>query len=121
MPVFALANAGVSLAGTGLAALFTPVGLGILFGLIVGKQVGVLLFAWLAAKLNLASLPDKVTWRHVHGAAVLGGVGFTMSLFINGLAFEGQLSEVAKLSILTASAINGVAGFLLIKAASRER
>lgn len=121
MPVFALANAGVSLAGTGLNSLKTPVGLGIVLGLILGKQLGVLGFAWLGVKTRFANLPPDTTWKHIYGAAILGGVGFTMSLFINGLAFQGQISEIAKLAILTASAINGIFGFFILKSVKRPR
>lgn len=117
MPVFALANAGVSLSGTGLNSLTTPVGMGIIVGLIVGKQLGVLGFAWLGVKTRLANLPPDITWKHIYGTAILGGVGFTMSLFINSLAFQGQLAETAKLAILAASAINGIGGYLILKSA----
>ena len=119
MPLFALANAGVSLVGTGMNSLTTPVGLGIVLGLVIGKQIGVLGFAWIGVRSKLASLPEDTTWRHIYGAAILGGVGFTMSLFINGLAFGGQLSETAKLAILAASAVNGILGFLVLRTARK--
>ncbi len=87
MPVFALANAGVTVAG-GSVSIFHPVGLGIILGLVFGKLIGVSLFAWLSVKLKMASLPEKTTWRHIYGSAMLGGIGFTMSLFISNLAFS---------------------------------
>jgi NhaA family Na+:H+ antiporter len=119
MPVFALANAGVSLGGA-VGALGHPVSLGVLAGLVVGKQAGITLFAWLAVRGGLAALPAGVTWRHVYGAAWLGGIGFTMSLFVAGLAFgEGDLLPAAKVGILGASAVAGVVGYLLIRSAPR--
>jgi NhaA family Na+:H+ antiporter len=119
LPVFAFANAGVSLGGTFVEALASPVTLGVLAGLFVGKQVGVALFAWLAVKIGLADLPRRVSWRQIHGAAVLGGIGFTMSLFIAGLAFaRPAMLERAKVGILVGSLLSGVVGYLLIRAAS---
>ncbi len=113
MPVFALANAGVALGGGGLGE---PVSLGIILGLVVGKPLGVTLFAWLAVRAGLAAKPEGVTWRHIHGAGWLGGIGFTMSLFITGLAFAGTpFEDTAKLAILSASLIAGVAGFTLLR------
>ena len=118
MPVFALANAGVSLGGGAAGALGHPVALGVVAGLVVGKQVGITLFAWLAVRGGLAALPAGVTWRHVHGAGLLGGIGFTMSLFVAGLAFgAGDLLATAKIGILAASAIAGVGGYLLVRGA----
>ncbi len=114
MPVFALANAGVALSGGG-AGLVSPVPLGIILGLMVGKPLGVTLFAWLAVKSGVADKPDGVSWRHLHGAGWLGGIGFTMALFIAGLAFaDPALQSVAKLGILTASLVAGVVGYLIL-------
>jgi NhaA family Na+:H+ antiporter len=119
MPLFALANAGVALGG-GAAALGHPVALGVAAGLVGGKQVGITLFAWGAVRVGLASLPAGVTWRHVYGAAWLGGIGFTMSLFVAGLAFGGgDLLAAAKMGILAASAVAGVTGYLVVRAAPR--
>jgi NhaA family Na+:H+ antiporter len=116
MPVFALANAGVEL-GAGFAGdLAQPVSLGIVTGLVVGKQVGITLFSWLAVRTGLASLPAGVSWRHIHGAATLGGIGFTMSLFIASLAFASAESlAMAKAGILIASTIAGLAGWWLLR------
>lgn len=121
MPLFALANAGVALGATGgAAAIAHPVSLGILFGLIVGKQVGITLAAWLAVRLGLASLPADITWRAIYGVSWLGGIGFTMSLFIAGLAFgESDLLDRAKVGILAASFVAGVVGWLLLRTGSR--
>ncbi len=115
VPLFALANAGLVLSGLSLGDLATPVTSGVILGLVLGKSVGITLFAWLSVKMKLADLPKHVTWTHVVGAAFLGGIGFTMSLFVSGLAFSDPgLSEGAKLGILTGSLVSGVVGALLI-------
>ena len=116
MPLFALANAGVPLGGAPPGG--GAIALGVLLGLVVGKPLGIGLAAWLAVRSGRALLPTGVTWRHVHGAAWLGGIGFTMSLFIGGLAFadEAQLGA-AKLGILGASALAGLGGWLLLRGA----
>ncbi len=123
LPVFAFANAGVSLGGGGVAAVGHPVSLGIIVGLLVGKVIGLSSFAWLAIRLNLASMPAGVTWRHIVGVAFLGGIGFTMSLFVANLAFgESQLLEVSKIGILTGSLISGVVGWgILVKASPPQK
>ncbi len=116
MPIFALANAGVVLGGDIGAAVGDPVFLGILAGLFVGKQLGIFGGAWLAVRLGLAELPAGVGWRQVHGVAILGGVGFTMALFIGGLAFASpQLQDVSKLGILSASLLSAVVGWALLR------
>ena len=119
MPIFALANAGVPLGGGIAEALTTPVALGIVVGLVVGKQLGITLFAWLAVKGGVSELPRGIGWRHVYGAGWLAGIGFTMSLFITDLAFsDGSLVEAAKLGILAASLIAGVVGWAILRGAS---
>jgi NhaA family Na+:H+ antiporter len=115
MPVFALANAGVSLGGTGSGGMISTVPLGILLGLVLGKPIGVTLAAWLAVRSGIASLPSGVTWQHVIGAGWLGGIGFTMALFIAGLAFpDADRLAAAKLGILGASFIAGIVGYILL-------
>ncbi|MGQ0648523.1 MAG: Na+/H+ antiporter NhaA [Gemmatimonadaceae bacterium] len=115
MPLFALANAGVSLGGAG-GALRSPVTWGIILGLLVGKFAGISLFSWSAVRLGLATLPGGTTWRHLRGVALLGGIGFTMSLFIAGLGLhDPQLQEQAKFGILFASTGAGVAGFVILR------
>src|SRR5215208_3385531 len=122
MPLFALANAGVPLGGDIVGALISPVALGIVAGLVVGKQLGITLFAWLAVKSGVSDLPEGIGWRHVYGVGWLAGIGFTMSLFITDLAFsEGSLVEAAKLGILCASLIAGVVGWTILRGASRPR
>jgi NhaA family Na+:H+ antiporter len=116
MPVFALANAGVEFGSGFVEALTKPVTLGVMVGLVAGKPIGITLFTWLAVRSGLASLPRDVTWRHICGAAVLGGIGFTMSLFIAGLAFSSaETLAMAKAGILLASLVAGGAGFWLLR------
>ena len=115
MPVFALANAGVALGTSTAAAATSPISLGIVLGLVVGKPIGIFCASWLAVRLGLASLPAQVGWRQILGVGALGGIGFTMSIFIAGLAFAEQpLLEVAKLGIFAGSLIAGGTGFLLL-------
>ncbi len=116
IPVFALANAGVAVTG-GLAALAgSPVTLGIVLGLVVGKPIGITLLAWLAVKAGVATLPPGATWRQVVGISALCGIGFTMSIFIATLAFPGEaaLLDSAKLGILAGSLVSGVTGWALL-------
>ncbi len=116
MPVFALANAGVALSADALEGETLPVALGILAGLLIGKPIGLFGATWLAVRTGLVVLPQRVTWRHIMGLALLGGIGFTMSLFVATLAFGGsEVLETAKLGILGASLVAGVAGFMLLR------
>jgi len=115
IPLFALANAGVALGGDVGAVLGSPVTLGVIVGLVVGKQIGVLAFSWAAVRLGIAELPAGVTWREVWGVSLLCGIGFTMSLFIASLAFaDAALLDAAKIGILAASLIAGIAGTLVL-------
>jgi len=115
MPLFALANAGLDLSGSFTETLRDPVALGILAGLLVGKPLGIVAFSVLAVKAGWASLPENVNWTQLTAVSVLGGIGFTMSLFVSGLAFDDQAhQEHAKLAILTASTLAAVAGGVLI-------
>jgi NhaA family Na+:H+ antiporter len=122
VPIFALANAGVRLKGLEgnlLGTLADPVGVGIITGLVLGKQIGITLFSWLAVRWGLASIPAPVSWRQIHGAACLAGIGFTMSLFIAILAFGGSpMLAISKISILTASLISGILGYVLLVTAN---
>lgn len=123
MPLFALANAGVAIGGGDIAAvLSSPVTLGVFLGLVVGKPLGIMLFSWATVLMGIATLPSRVTWRMVHGAAWLGGIGFTMSLFVAGLAFPGMpaLLAAAKLGILAASLGAGLCGWILLRRAEEH-
>jgi NhaA family Na+:H+ antiporter len=118
LPIFAFSNAGVNLEGLSLRDLLEPIPLGIMLGLFFGKQVGVFTFAWAAVKLGLAKLPSGVTFKQVYGAAVLCGIGFTMSLFIGMLAFEnassGEVILTDRLGILAGSLISALAGYVVL-------
>jgi len=116
MPIFALANAGITFQGTFGSFFGQNVAIGVFAGLVLGKQIGITSFAWLAVRMKLALLPSGVRWRQIYGAGWLGGIGFTMSLFIATLAFgEGPLLFAAKVGILCASAIAGGIGYLLLR------
>ena len=115
LPIFAFANAGIPLV-TGLGeALGNSVSWGVAAGLVIGKPIGITLFAWLAVRLGIARLPRAMTWRQVMGVGGLGGVGFTISLFITELAFEhGDLANAARIGILVGSLIAGSIGYLVL-------
>jgi NhaA family Na+:H+ antiporter len=116
MPLFALANAGVSLSGDIGQMMVQPVTLGVALGLVLGKPAGVMLASWLAVRTGLASLPEQVSWRHIHGAAWVAGIGFTMSLFMAELSFtDAARLASAKLGILLASLSAGVAGSVILR------
>ncbi len=121
MPLFALANAGVRLEGDLTATLTQPITIGIILGLVIGKPLGITLFSWLAVRLGLADKPNDITWLHIHGASWLAGIGFTMSLFIAGLAFgDGALLPIAKTGILVASLIAGLVGYVFLRTVIRR-
>jgi Na+:H+ antiporter, NhaA family len=114
MPVFALANAGVSLTSGGAAGA-GAVTFGIVLGLVLGKPLGLLAACWLATRTGIAALPNGVSWRHMLGVGLLAGVGFTMSLFVASLAFgDADLLGAAKIGILLASLIAGVMGVVAL-------
>ena len=117
LPLFALTNADVSFLGGDIGAMVTsPVFFGVFLGLLLGKPIGIMLFSFLVIKVKLASLPENVNWIHMLGAAILGGVGFTMAIFVANLAFPGDPTLVtnAKIAILSASTLAGVIGFLFL-------
>lgn len=117
IPIFGFANAGVSLSGITPADLLAPLPLGIALGLLIGKQLGIVGFAWLAVRTGLAKLPDGVGWAKVHGLSLLAGIGFTMSLFIGNLAFtDAAQIDAVKIGVLSGSLIAAIAGFLLLRA-----
>jgi Na+:H+ antiporter, NhaA family len=117
IPIFALSNAGVELSGGFADSIRHPVPLGIILGLVLGKPIGITLFSWLAVRTGAVVLPQQVTWRAMIGVSFLGGIGFTMSLFIATLAFgEGShLLDFAKIGILGASVLAAVVGWILLR------
>jgi len=116
LPLFALFNAGVAIDGGFVDGLLHPVSLGIMAGLVLGKQVGIALFSWIAVKSGQADLPDGVTWSHIYGGACIAGIGFTMSLFVTELAFtDVTLLARAKVGILIASLIAAIWGAVLLQ------
>ncbi len=115
MPIFAFANAGVHIEGDITKSVLSSVSLGIIFGLALGKPIGITLFSWIAIKCKLADLPEGVSWLQLVGGGCLAGIGFTMSIFVANLAFgEGQLLIIAKIGILTASALAGILGTAIL-------
>jgi len=116
VPIFALANAGVSFAGMEVSAFAAPLPLGIALGLFLGKQLGIVGFAWLAVKSGIASLPTGISWMQAYGLSLIAGIGFTMSLFIGNLAFISpeQLAAV-KLGVLSGSLISALGGILILR------
>jgi Na+:H+ antiporter, NhaA family len=118
VPLFALANAGVSLGPNVAEAVGSPLAAGIVVGLVVGKQLSILAATWAVVRIGLGRLPDGVTWRHVWGAGWVAGIGFTVSLFVADLAFADRAAlDVAKVAILGASLIAGVGGWLVLRSA----
>jgi len=125
IPIFAFANAGVSLQGMSFSTLLMPVPLGIALGLFVGKQVGIFGLTWLGIKMGWAEIPSGATWLQVYGVSILGGIGFTMSLFIGSLAFAGHgdlthISEV-RLGILVGTFLSAVVGYLILRLSNNPR
>jgi len=121
LPIFAFGNAGVHFEGLSCASLLGWVPLGIACGLFFGKQIGVVGTVWAAVRLGVGALPEGMDWRHFYGMALLTGVGFTMSLFIGGLAFEAPAYEpLIRLGVLLGSGLSAVAGFILLRIFSRQ-
>jgi NhaA family Na+:H+ antiporter len=122
LPAFAFANAGVSLAGVTLANLLSPITLGIAAGLFVGKPLGVFSFTWAAIRAGLGRSPDGTSWLQLFGAAILAGVGFTMSLFIGLLAFpEPDNAAAIRIGVLSGSLVSAIVGFMLLHRAPAPR
>ena len=116
IPLFAFANAGIFLNSSLLGDIGNPIALGVLFGMVLGKPVGITLFSWVATKFNLASLPEGVSWKHIIGVGFLGGIGFTMAIFIDNLAFatDPYNIEIAKFAILLGSLLAGIIGYVIL-------
>ena len=120
LPLFAFFNSGLNVTDVGTEQLLHPATIGVALGLFIGKQLGVFTFAWLAVKVGLARLPGSVNWRHIYGVALLCGIGFTMSLFIGSLAFEGRGDNLLfdeRLGIIAASTLSAVCGYLWLNRA----
>jgi NhaA family Na+:H+ antiporter len=117
MPIFALANSGITINPSNIStSLASPVSLGIIFGLFVGKQLGIFGTSYILLKLNIATLPSEVTKMHIYGASILGGVGFTMSLFVSSLSFsDDSILSTAKISVIVASVLAAIFGTVIFK------
>ena len=122
MPLFAFANAGVSLNGISLNTLLNPVPLGILCGLFFGKQIGVFLFSYLSVKLNFAQKPTHSTWLSLYAVSVLTGIGFTMSLFVGNLAFANSTIYLdgVKIGVLAGSLLSTLIGYFLLLLSTKK-
>ncbi|AOY44626.1 MULTISPECIES: Na+/H+ antiporter NhaA [Psychrobacter] len=121
LPIFAFANSGISLEGAGLAELFHSVPLGIAAGLFIGKQLGVMIMCWLIFKLGISTMPKGMNYKQIYGAALLCGVGFTMSLFIGSLAFAGDTTMFdERLGIIMGSIVSGIAGYIMLKVSLKD-
>ena len=116
MPIFAFANAGVSLEGITFSSLLQPVPLGILLGLFIGKQVGVMVFSFVAVKTHVAQMPDNSNWLSLYGVSILTGIGFTMSLFVGNLAFAENVQYVdgVKIGVLAGSLLSTLFGYFIL-------
>jgi NhaA family Na+:H+ antiporter len=122
MPIFALANTNITFQKEMISGLVSPLGMGIIAGLFVGKTIGVTLFSWIAVKLKLGSLPSRSGWKHIIGLGMLAGIGFTMSIFISLLSFSDELHVTeAKFAILCASVISGLIGFIFLKSINKKK
>lgn len=117
LPIFALANTGIIIGADALQNLATTNGLGIIAGLFLGKPIGITIFCFIVVTLGICKLPLDLNWKHVFGAGILGGIGFTMSIFITNLAFVGETNVIntSKMAILLASLAAGIAGFAFLK------
>lgn len=117
LPLFAFVNAGVDLRGISLAEMFNPVPMGIMLGLFLGKQMGVFGFSWLAIRSGFAKLPTDSNWKQLYGVSILTGIGFTMSLFVDSLAYDDtQIYQYAdKLAILLGSFVSGLVGYFVLR------
>ncbi len=122
MPIFAIANTNITFTEGMVEGLTTNLGLGVLIGLFIGKPVGILIMSFISVKTGVSSLPEETSWKHVIGLGFLGGIGFTMSIFIALLSFNDvSLQTTAKFAILAASIIAGIVGFLILKSSTAKR
>jgi NhaA family Na+:H+ antiporter len=121
MPVFALVNTNIRFEAGMTSGLLSDLGMGIMLGLFLGKPVGITLMSWIVVKLRLGKLPNKATWRHIIGLGLLGGIGFTMSIFIALLSFNDPVLQAeSKFAVLVTSTLSGLCGFIVLKFISRK-
>jgi NhaA family Na+:H+ antiporter len=122
MPLFALANTNIKFESAMVDGLFTPLGMGIVLGLFIGKPVGIFITSWLSIKTGFSKMPDKAGWSHIIGVGMIAGIGFTMSIFISLLSFtSAELLVEAKFSILVGSLLSGIIGSLLLKGIAKRK
>jgi NhaA family Na+:H+ antiporter len=122
IPIFAFANAGVSFAGITMETFLQPITLGIMLGLFLGKQIGVMAITWIACKLKMCRLPEDVTWPQYYGMALLTGIGFTMSLFIGTLAFaDVAMATPVRLGVLSGSFLSALAGITILLLTTKKK
>jgi NhaA family Na+:H+ antiporter len=122
LPLFALANAGIRIEGKITDLLFSSVSLGIIGGLVLGKTIGITGLSWLAVKMKIATLPQGTKWKEIFGVSMLGGIGFTMSIFVAELAFsDDKLIQMAKVGIFSASIIAAIAGLLFLNLTYKKK
>ena len=122
MPIFALANTNIRFENKMIDGLSSPLGLGIICGLALGKPIGVSLFSWLSVKLGMAKLPNKVNWKHIFGLGLLAGIGFTMSVFIALLSFSTTEYQIqAKFAILVSSVLAGISGYVFLSSLNHKK
>ena len=123
MPLFAFANAGVSLDGLSFNSLLDKVPLGIVLGLFLGKQFGVFIFSYVSIKLKIAQMPNNTSWYNFYGVGVLTGIGFTMSLFVGNLAFADYTNNLdgVKIGVLTGSFLSAIIGYLMLLAVTKKK
>lgn len=122
MPIFAIANTNITFQEGMVNGLTSNLGLGIVLGLFLGKPIGIFLMSWLSVKLKVAELPEETTWKHIAGLGLLGGIGFTMSIFIALLSFSDvTLQQEAKFAILIASVLSGIVGYTLLSSYNKKK
>ena len=122
LPIFALANTAIHMSGSLIQMIQEPYSIGIAFGLIIGKPVGIFLLSLVAVKIGICKLPDELNWKAIFGVGFLGGIGFTMSIFITLLAFENEvIINQAKLIILLSSLIAGFIGYVFLQSILKQK
>jgi NhaA family Na+:H+ antiporter len=122
LPLFALANTCIVFSGSWYTGLGQPLSNGIIAGLVIGKPLGIMLFSMIAVRLGLSSLPDNLRWRHISGTGLLGGIGFTMSIFIAIVGFDSDVMIFnAKIAILIASLLSGIGGYLWLRLTLKDQ